>query len=149
MLLAKLVKWMRGLNWPWLGLRAMLPEFKASSKRLNIVCNLEAEEKKGQGTAKPDEWNEHINATQIFIFSLTTSRHVDAHAQGLNNGGGGLARMLWSPSISSNMWTAALPVSLYAGWQVGVSHVPAENHKPDSRILHGQAQIYPNLDIYV
>lgn len=53
------------MNWPWLGLRAMLPEFKASSKRLNIVCNLEAEKKKG-----------HINTTATHntkLLSLTTS----------------------------------------------------------------------------
>lgn len=48
------------MNSPWLGLRAMLPEFKASSKRLNIVCNLEAETKKGQSTANLRKWNEHI-----------------------------------------------------------------------------------------
>lgn len=68
------------MNWPWLGLRAMLPEFKASSKRLNIVCNLEAEKKKkkkGQSTANLKKWNEHINTTQTHnakVLSLTTSR---------------------------------------------------------------------------
>lgn len=66
------------MNWPWLGLRAMLPEFKASSKRLNIVCNLEAEKKKkkGQSTANLKTWNEHMNTTQTHnaqVFSLTTS----------------------------------------------------------------------------
>lgn len=57
----------------------MLPEFKASSKRLNIVCNLEAEKKKGQNTANPTKWNDSINATRahnttVFIDNIMTKQ---------------------------------------------------------------------------
>lgn len=56
-----------------------MPEFKASSKRLNIVCNLEAEKKKGQNTTNVTKWNNSINATlghntTVFIDNIMTKQ---------------------------------------------------------------------------
>lgn len=52
-------------HWPWLGLRAMLPEFKASSKRANNVCNLE---RKRRRTVRAKLWeNEILTTTDLYI----------------------------------------------------------------------------------
>lgn len=123
-----------GINWPWLGLRAMLPEFKASSKRLNIVCNLEAEKKKGQNTANLTKWNDSINATRahnttVFIDNIMTKQMHTPGGLCTRGNTVEIVKMLWIPLISSNMWRAGPPAPLRTWWQVGVSNMPAENHK--------------------
>lgn len=45
----------------------MLPEFKASSKRLNMVCNLETEKEKGHLR----DCNEHINTSPTHSAKLS------------------------------------------------------------------------------
>lgn len=110
---------------PWLRLRAMLPEFKASSKRVNIVCNLERKRRRkvranhrNTFRTKPlisltesetPKWD-GIRKIILELFSLQGKCSSEVSHRDRTG-----AMHPKSTIISSNMWTACLPACLSVG----------------------------------